>query len=53
MVQDGTLWFNMCVEGMCAYRKHGLSDSKKTIRAFVKNLSNYSKNTLGVKSYLH
>ena len=40
MVQDGALWFNMCVESMCAYSKHGLSDS---ICAFVKNLSNYSK----------
>ena len=42
-----------CVEGMCAYSKHGLSDSKKTLCASFKNLSNYSKKTLCFKSYQH
>ena len=36
MVQDGKLWFNMCVEGMYAYSKHGLSDSKKPYTVLLK-----------------
>ena len=36
MVQDGALWFNTCVEGMCTYSKHVLSDSKKPYTLLLK-----------------